>query len=142
MRIIFNKLVPCYIKFLQYEFQSLTCTSGLVTNEGNKLNLLSNKLFYKSPELIYSKIMTSNIWKIWYINDKLTQMGHLNPIYCSLLPLYYFICCFYKRRRTHFLLRRKEKVFSRSKNERSKRRIVCDRYSWKMHCDKCYKCCK
>ena len=51
--IIFNKLVPCYIKFLRYEFQSLTCMSGLVTNEGNKPNLLSHKLFYKSPKLIY-----------------------------------------------------------------------------------------
>ena len=53
LRIIFNKLVPCYIKILRYEFQSLTCMSGLVTNEGNKPNLLSHKLFYKSPKLIY-----------------------------------------------------------------------------------------
>lgn len=51
--------------------------------------------------------MTSNIWKIWYINDKLTQMGHLNPIYCSLLPLYCYSCCLYKRRRADFRLRKK-----------------------------------
>ena len=55
--------------------------------------------------------MTSNFWKIWYINDKLTQFGHLNPIMLLFLPLHHVISCFYKRGMTRFLFRTEKWAF-------------------------------